>query len=103
MGGSVGRLLLRRIAAGIAVLWVISVVLYAATYVLPGDAAMRILGNRCHNGICGLRCAEKMGLNRSLPEQYFAWFTGVIRGDAGTSTTGKPKSGPCCASGAQTR
>lgn len=89
MGGSVGKLLLRRIVAGIAVLWVISVVLYAATYVLPGDAATRILGNRATpEAVEALR--EKMGLNRSLPEQYYAWFTGVIRGDAGTSTTGKP-------------
>lgn len=88
MGGSVGKLLLRRIAAGIAVLWVISVVLYAATYTLPGDAATRILGNRATpEAVTELR--KKMGLDRSLPEQYFAWFTGVIRGDAGTSTTGK--------------
>ena len=87
MDGALGKLLLRRIAAGIGVLWVVSVLLFSATYVLPGDPATRILGNRATpEAVAALR--EEMGINRSYPEQYFGWLSGFVTGDAGTSTTG---------------
>ena len=87
MGGPLGRLMLRRIAAGIGILWVVSVLLFSATYVLPGDPATRILGNRATpETVAALR--EEMGLNRSYPEQYFGRLTGFLSGDAGTTTTG---------------
>ena len=87
MDVALGKLLLRRIAAGIGVLWVVSVLLFSATYVLPGDPATRILGNRATpEAVAALR--EEMGINRSYPEQYFDWLSGFVTGDAGTSTTG---------------
>lgn len=87
MDGALGKLLLRRVAAGVGVLWVVSVLLFSATYVLPGDPATRILGNRATpEAVAALR--EEMGINRSYPEQYFGWLSGFVTGDAGTSTTG---------------
>ena len=79
--------MLRRIAAGVVVLWVVSVLLFTATYVLPGDPAARILGNRATpEAVAALR--EEMGLDRSYPEQYFGWLSGFLTGDAGTTASG---------------
>ena len=89
MTGPAGRLLARRIGAGIAQLLIVSALLYAALYVLPGDPAARILGNRATpETLAELR--QELGLNRSLPEQYLAWFAGMLQGDAGNSITGAP-------------
>lgn len=88
MGGSLGALLVRRIAAGIGVLAAVSVVLFVAIYVLPGDPATRILGSRATpETVAQMRA--KMGLNRSLPEQYFGWFGDLFAGQATASTTGR--------------
>ncbi len=82
-------MLARRVGAGIAVLWLVSILLYAAIYVLPGDPARRILGNRATpETVAEMR--KKLGLNRSLTEQYLSWLTGMLQGDAGTSISGVP-------------
>ena len=79
--------MLRRIAAGVGVLWVVSVLLFTATYVLPGDPATRILGNRATpEAVSALR--EEMGLDRSYPEQYLGWLSSFLTGDAGTTASG---------------
>ncbi len=89
MNGSLVRTLIRRMAAGIAVLWAVSLLLFLAIYVLPGDPASRILGNRATpEALAEMR--ERLGLNRPISEQYLAWLTGILQGDAGASTTGTP-------------
>ena len=80
MGGPLGRLLLRRIAVGVVMLWIISVLPFSATYVLPGDPAARLLGNRATpETISALR--EKMGLDRSYFEQYYGWIGSFLTGE----------------------
>ena len=87
MRGQLPKLILRRIGASVGVLWAVSVLLFTATYVLPGDPATRILGNRATpEAVTALR--EEMGLNRPYPEQYFSWLTGFVTGDAGTTVAG---------------
>ncbi len=87
MGGPLTKLILRRIGASAVVLWVVSVLLFTAIYVLPGDPVTRILGNRATpEAVTALR--EEMGLNRSYPQQYFSWLAGFVTGDAGTTVTG---------------
>lgn len=88
MGGPLSKLLARRIAAAICVLWVVSVVLFTATYVLPGDPASRILGSRATpEALAEMR--EEMGLNRSYIEQYAGWFAEFVSGDAKSDITGR--------------
>ena len=89
MTGSLVRTLIRRTAAGIVVLWAVSLLLFLAIYVLPGDPASRILGNRATPGALA-EMRERLGLNRPIAEQYLAWLAGILRGDAGTSTSGAP-------------
>jgi peptide/nickel transport system permease protein len=51
---------------------------------LPGDPAAVLLGDRgTQQNIGQLR--EQLGLNRSLPEQYWLFISGFVRGEMGTS------------------
>jgi len=74
----------RRTLAGIVTLVVVSLLVFLATEVLPGNAAYAILG---HNATpATLRALERqLGLDRSLPSQYWHWFSGVLTGHPGTS------------------
>jgi len=74
----------RRLLLGVVTLWVASLVIFAATQALPGDAARSILGrNATPESLADLR--EQLGLNRPVVEQYTDWIGGVLTGDLGTS------------------
>ena len=89
MGGPLTRLLIKRIAVGAVVLWIISILLFSATYVLPGDPAARLLGNRATpETVSALR--EKMGLERSYFEQYYGWIGSFLTGEVKSVITDKP-------------
>jgi peptide/nickel transport system permease protein len=76
--------ILRRLLLGIVTVFVASVVIFAATQALPGDAARSILGrNATPESLAALR--EQLGLNDSVPQQYLDWIGGVLTGDLGTS------------------
>jgi peptide/nickel transport system permease protein len=76
--------ILRRLLLGIVTVFVASVVIFAATQALPGDAARSILGrNATPESLAALR--EQLGLNDSVPQQYLDWVGGVLTGDLGTS------------------
>jgi peptide/nickel transport system permease protein len=78
------RLLLRRIALGLLTLWLVSVLVFAATQVLPGNSATAILGKRATpERLAALE--EQMHLDKPIPAQYGDWLSGIVRGDAGTS------------------
>jgi peptide/nickel transport system permease protein len=75
---------LRRLAAGVVLLFIVSILVFAATNVLPGDAASAILGRQATpESLAALR--EELGLERPLAEQYGDWIGGVLRGDLGDS------------------
>jgi peptide/nickel transport system permease protein len=77
-------LILARLAAGVVTLLVVTVVVFAATEVLPGNAAYAILG---HNATpASLRALERqLGLDHSVPYQYWHWLSGLLQGHLGTS------------------
>lgn len=82
------RLLLKRSAMGLVTLFMISILIFAATNVLPGDAARAILGQSVtEEAVAALRA--QLGLDRPLPQQYLAWIGGLLRGDWGTSLMSK--------------
>lgn len=75
-----------RCGAALAVLFVVSLLTFAALHVVPGDTATLVLGtDATPQALQQLR--ESMGLDRSLPEQYVSWICGVLTGDWGTSRT----------------
>lgn len=79
--------LVRRVAAGVAVLLVLSVLVFIATSVIPGDAASAILGRQAtEDQLAALR--HDMGIDRPLIVQYAHWLAGLVSGDLGNSAAG---------------
>jgi peptide/nickel transport system permease protein len=77
-------LVLRRSAIGIVTLFVVSIVVFLATQVLPGNAAYAVLGHSATRARI-LLLEQQMHLNRGLFEQYWSWISGILTGRAGTS------------------
>jgi len=78
------KLVLRRLALGVLTLFLVSLVVFAATQALPGDAAHAILGKSATpERLSALR--EQLGLDRSKTSQYLSWLRGAAVGDFGTS------------------
>ena len=78
--------LLRRLAGLAVTLVAVSLVVFVALEVLPGDPARSILGVDAEaEAVAALQ--SELGLNRSAPVRYVSWITGLVRGDFGTSWT----------------
>jgi peptide/nickel transport system permease protein len=86
------RFIARRVLIGIGLLLVVSVLVFAATNLLPGDVASAVLGrNASRSTIAQLR--RQFGLDRSLVSQYLSWLGGLLSGNLGTSyASGQPVS-----------
>jgi peptide/nickel transport system permease protein len=74
----------RRIGIALLLLLVVSILIFTATQVLPGDAADTILGRTATEAQKAI-LRRQLGLNRSLPAQYWGWIWGVVRGHLGYS------------------
>lgn len=80
----IARFVVRRLLLGLLVLWLVSIVVFAATQALPGDPARAILGRTATPAsLAALR--EQLGLDRPVLEQYWEWILGLLQGDLGTS------------------
>src|SRR5512134_1233320 len=65
-----------------------SIVIFAATQLLPGDVAQVMLGQfATKEAVANLR--EELGLNRPVYVQYLDWLTNFVRGDWGESMVSK--------------
>src|SRR6266702_739962 len=84
--------LIKRLGFGVITLFCVSILVFAATQLLPGNAASAALQNTATPA--RLHALEvQMGLNRSAVAQYWSWLTGLFRGNLGTSiVSGTPVS-----------
>jgi peptide/nickel transport system permease protein len=84
------RFVIVRSLLAVGTLIVISVIVFAATQLLPGNAARAKLGRQATKA--SLKALEQqLGLNRPAGVQYWDWVTGLLHGNAGISlTSGKP-------------
>lgn len=74
----------RRIVWGILTLFVVSIVVFIATSVLPGNAAKAILGKDVnHREVLALE--KELHLNQSLWGQYWYWMGNFVHGNLGRS------------------
>src|ERR1700760_4599492 len=65
-------------------LFLISVITFAVTAILPGDVATMIMGTQSNpEALAGLR--KSLGLNDPLLVQYGRWIYGMATGDWGHS------------------
>jgi peptide/nickel transport system permease protein len=77
-------LLVRRLALGVLSVFIVSVLVYFATLVLPGDAATAILGQSATpQRVAALRA--QLGLNQPAVLGYWRWLTGFVSGSFGHS------------------
>jgi peptide/nickel transport system permease protein len=82
------NLLMRRLALGVMTLWVVSVIIFAGTEILPGDVATAILGQTAtEENTAAIR--EQLGLNRPPQERYVEWLGNFLQGDLGMSLTSR--------------
>ncbi len=80
------RLLAQRIALSLLLLFLVSVLIFAGTIILPGDVAQSILGQSATpEALANLRA--ELGLNEPPVARYFSWLGGVLQGDLGTALT----------------
>src|SRR6056297_1424703 len=75
---------LRRIGFMTVTLFLVTLIAFAVTNILPGNVALVILGpNANPESIQALEA--QLGLNRPLYVQYFDWVVGLLQGDMGES------------------
>jgi len=78
------RLIVVRLLFGALTLWAVSLVVFAATQALPGDAAQMILGrDATPQRVEALR--DQLNLHEPVAVQYLQWLQGLVQGDLGTS------------------
>ncbi len=89
--------LLRRIGLGILTLWILSLIVFFAGQILPGDPGRAILGNLASpRAVAALD--HQLGVDRPLITQYWTWITGLLHGDMGISYQFRSAVGPFLAS-----
>lgn len=80
------KLVVQRIALGLLLLFLVSVLIFAGTLILPGDVAQSILGQSATpEALANLR--EELGVNEPALTRYFEWLGGILTGDLGTALT----------------
>lgn len=83
-----GKLVLQRLALGLLTLVLVSMLVFAGTEILPGDAAAVILGqNATPEALLALR--DQLGLDAGPVARYLAWAGGILQGDLGVSLTNR--------------
>jgi peptide/nickel transport system permease protein len=84
------RFILRRLVLGVLTLFLVSVLVFAATEALPGNAARAVLGrNATPAALASLEA--KLHLNRPVWVQYDLWLRGLLGGRPGRSlVNGEP-------------
>lgn len=76
--------LAKRLGYIVITLWLISLIVYSVTQLLPGNAAVMILGKfATEESIKALE--QQLGLNRAWYIQYADWLVGFVTGDWGHS------------------
>lgn len=76
--------IIRRSALGVLTLLLISLIVFFATNVLPGDAARAILGRSATPEAVAMLKAQ-LGMDRPLVVQYLSWIGGLLHLDMGMS------------------
>jgi peptide/nickel transport system permease protein len=81
--------IIRRLIIGIVVLLIVTLIVFFAMRLLPGDPLTIFLGQQATSGamsdaqLAALR--HEYGLDKPIMVQYFNWMGGIFRGNLGTS------------------
>jgi peptide/nickel transport system permease protein len=76
--------LLRRLGLMILTLWIVSLIVFFAGQVLPGDPGRAILGNLA--SVQSVQILDhQLGVDRPLLVRYLSWIGGLLHGNMGNS------------------
>ncbi|GGC12030.1 ABC transporter permease [Dickeya fangzhongdai] len=89
-------LILRRLLAGVAMIAVVSALIFAGIQLLPGNAATAILGQTATPEAVRALNAQ-LGLDQPAVSRYLGWLWGVLGGDFGHSFTSRQSIAPVLA------
>jgi peptide/nickel transport system permease protein len=76
--------IVRRLGLALITLLLLSIIVFFAGQVLPGDPGRAILGNLATPGAVHT-LDHQLGVDRPLLTQYWSWVTGLLHGNMGTS------------------
>lgn len=82
------RIILTRVALGLLTLLAVSLLIFIATEILPGDVASAVLGQGATPETLAAFRAE-LGLDRPAYQRYLEWLFNALQGDLGTALTNK--------------
>jgi peptide/nickel transport system permease protein len=78
------RFFLSRIGQTLAVLFTVSVIIFALMRMIPGDPVLMMLGDDFTQEAYE-RLRTRLGFDRSVVTQYLIWLQAILRGDLGDS------------------
>ena len=82
------RIVAVRIALGFLTLLGVSILIFGATELLPGDVCSAIQGQGQTPETLAV-CRKELGLDRPAAVRYVEWFSSAVRGDFGVALTNK--------------
>lgn len=84
--------IVKRLVLGLATLFVVSAIIFSSISMLPGDYGEAVLGQAAtEETVAAFR--RELGLDKSAPVRYMEWVAAVVRGNFGTSFSGRAASG----------
>lgn len=82
------RLIITRVFLGFVTLFAVTLLIFAATEILPGDVASAVLGQGATpDTLTAFRI--ELGLDRPAYVRYLEWLTNALQGDLGIAMTNK--------------
>lgn len=84
--------IIRRLILSLIVLFLVSILVFLAMRLLPGDPILMYVSASSVQEISEEQLnliRQEYGLDKSMTEQYFSWISGVLRGDFGKSILNK--------------
>jgi peptide/nickel transport system permease protein len=89
----VATYILKRPGLALVTLWLLSLIVFFACQVLPGDPGRAILGPLAAPS--AVRALDhQLGVDRPLAVQYWTWVTGMPHGNVGTCARFRAPAGP---------
>ena len=86
------RTILERLGLGLATLFIVSIIIFSAIEMLPGDFGEAVLGQAAtKETVAAFR--RELGLDEPAYMRYAQWIGNVVQGDLGTSFSGRNASG----------
>jgi len=84
--------IIKRLGLGLIALFAVSAIIFSSVTLLPGDFGEAVLGQAATKETVAAFRAE-LGLDKPAVQRYFEWAGSVMRGDLGTSFSGRSASG----------